>query len=90
MHVRFGDEATNMRTTVELTEAQRAELLKIAANRGMKGFSLLVQEALDEFLLRQASRRELVDAALAVKGGLLPKEADALQDRVRAVRADWR
>lgn len=79
-----------MRTTVELTEAQRAELLKIAANRGMKGFSLLVQEALDEFLLRQASRRELVDAALAVKGGLLPKEADALQDRVRAVRADWR
>lgn len=26
-----------MRTTVELTEAQRAELLKLAAQRGMKG-----------------------------------------------------
>ena len=39
-----------MRTTVEITSAQRARLLALAARRGDKGFSRLVQEALDAYL----------------------------------------
>ena len=33
-----------MRTTIEITEAQRGELLKIASGRGEKGFSSVVRE----------------------------------------------
>src|SRR3972149_8519330 len=39
-----------MRTTVEITDEQRARLLELAARRGEKGFSKLVQEALERFI----------------------------------------
>jgi len=79
-----------MRTTVELTEPQRAELLRIAAQRGMKGFSTLVQEAIDAFLVAQSSRAALVAAALETRGSLRTKDAGALRERVIAVRNAWR
>lgn len=79
-----------MRTTVELTEDQRAELLKIAAQRGMKGFSQLVQEAVDSYLENQASRATLIDAALAMKGALKSKSADEFEERTQSIRGDWR
>lgn len=79
-----------MRTTVELTEAQRAELLKLAAQRGMKGFSGLVQEAIDSFLAQQASRASLIDAALAMKGSLKNDSADEFEARTKSIRENWR
>ena len=39
-----------MRTTVELTNEQRAALLAKAAQRGIRGYSSLVQEALAQYL----------------------------------------
>jgi predicted transcriptional regulator len=39
-----------MRTTIELRDDQRARLLEIAAREGRKGFSHLIQEAVDRFL----------------------------------------
>ena len=46
-----------MRTTVEITDAQRAELLKLAAQRGEKGFSAVIREALDLYLRQHRARR---------------------------------
>jgi hypothetical protein len=40
----------SMRITVEIRPEQRIQLLEIAARRGKKGFSGLVQEAIDRFL----------------------------------------
>jgi HPt (histidine-containing phosphotransfer) domain-containing protein len=79
-----------MRTTIELTEEQRAELLKIAAQRGMKGFSQLVQEAVDSFLDSQSSRASLIDAALAMKGALKNKSSDDFEARTNSIRENWR
>lgn len=39
-----------MRTTIELTDEQRAALLAMAARRGLRGYSSLVQEALAKYL----------------------------------------
>jgi len=39
-----------MRTTIDLTDEQRARLLAVAARRGLRGYSLLIQEALAEYL----------------------------------------
>jgi metal-responsive CopG/Arc/MetJ family transcriptional regulator len=79
-----------MRTTIELTENQRAELLKIAAQRGMKGFSELVQEAVNSYLESQSSRQDLIAAALAMKGALKSKSADDFEERTQAIRRSWR
>jgi metal-responsive CopG/Arc/MetJ family transcriptional regulator len=79
-----------MRTTIELTENQRAELLKIAAKRGMKGFSELVQEAVNSYLETQTSRQDLISAALAMKGALKNKSADEFEERSQVIRRSWR
>jgi Arc/MetJ family transcription regulator len=79
-----------MRTTIELSDDQRAELVRIAAKRRLKGFSLIVQEALDEYLRRQGGREQAIAAAMTLRGCLKEKDADALEERVRMVRETWR
>jgi len=94
MHVHVNYDVLNrrvlMRTTVELTEDQRAELLKIAAQRGMKGFSQLVQEAINSYLESQASRASLISAAIEMKGSLKNKSADEFETRTKSIRENWR
>ena len=79
-----------MRTTIEITEAQRAELLKIAGSRGEKGFSSVVREAVDLYLKTYASREDAVRAARGVRGALAESEADALEEETAAIRRSWR
>jgi hypothetical protein len=79
-----------MRTTVEITEGQRAELLKLAAGRGEKGFSSVVREALDLYLKQHRSRAASVRAALGMRGSLDEREADSLANEVKQVRERWR
>jgi len=79
-----------MRTTIEITEAQRAELLKIAGARGEKGFSSVVRDALDLYLKAYASRKDAVRAALGVRGAFTDSEADLFEAEVAAIRRTWR
>lgn len=79
-----------MRTTVEITDAQRAELLKIAAQRGEKGFSALIREALDLYMRQHRARREAVEKALALQGSFSDDEADELERSVALLRGKWR
>jgi hypothetical protein len=79
-----------MRTTVELRDDQRAALLEEAARRGEKGFSRLVEQALDEWLARRADRQELIDAARSARGALDGDEGEAFADAVVAARRSWR
>jgi metal-responsive CopG/Arc/MetJ family transcriptional regulator len=80
----------SMRTTIELTDRQRAKLLEIAARRGEKGFSHLVREAVERYLDQEAYRRELLDQARSVLGSLSDGEADELDASVRQIRETWR
>jgi len=79
-----------MRTTIELTEEQRSELLRLAAKRGLKGFSPLVQEALNEYLQQESKKLHLIDAALGLKGVFQGKAAEEFEERATALRTNWR
>ena len=79
-----------MRTTVEIDDAHRAELLRLAAQRGEKGFSSLVREALDLYMRQHHARREAVSKAIDLQGSFGEKEADALEASVRHLREKWR
>jgi predicted transcriptional regulator len=81
---------TFMRTTIELTDEQRAELVRLAAARRLKGFSSIIQEAVDEYLKRQGGRGREIATALTMKGSLAGKEADEFVERVNRMRDDWR
>ena len=79
-----------MRTTVELSDETRARLLRLAARRGEKGFSALVEEALARYLDEEEARREHARRARAVIGAMDDDDARALEDAVSELRARWR
>lgn len=79
-----------MRTTIGITDAQPARLVELAARRGVKGFSQLVQEAVDLYLEQQAGRSESVPLALAAIGSIDEKAATALRESVKRSRESWR
>jgi predicted transcriptional regulator len=84
----FYDET--MRTTIEIPDEQRARLLEIAGARGEKGYSRLVQEAIDLFLKERRRKEGMVKAALAQRGALRDDEADEFEARIRQIRKNWR
>jgi metal-responsive CopG/Arc/MetJ family transcriptional regulator len=79
-----------MRTTIEITDEQRSKLLEAAAKRGEKGFSSIIQEALDHYFQAAAGRRERVERAVKVLGTLTEPSADRLEKDVRKLRRSWR
>jgi metal-responsive CopG/Arc/MetJ family transcriptional regulator len=81
-----------MRTTIELPDELRARLLELAASRGKKGFSFLVKEAVERYLVEEdeAERRRRIDRALSVLGTLSDDAADHMEGTRRRLREDWR
>jgi Arc/MetJ family transcription regulator len=82
----------SMRTTIELDDDVRAELIRRSAERGDRGYSDLVNEMLkrslgiDERLDREARARRIE----ALAGSITDDEAERMVQRIREVRERWR
>ncbi len=79
-----------MRTTIEMKPEHRSRILELAANRGEKGFSAVVAEALDLYLEAQGNRAGAIKHALALKGSMGKAEAEQLLEESRRIREHWR
>ncbi|MGB9252410.1 MAG: hypothetical protein WCC28_22160 [Mycobacterium sp.] len=77
-----------MRTTVEITDEQHRALSAIAQHRGVRGFSVLVQEALDGYLAHLSANE--VDILLGLEGVLTESDTQELRSRIKDVRTTWR
>lgn len=77
-----------MRTTVEITDEQHRALSAIARRRGVRGFSTLVQEALDGYL--SSLNTDEVDLLLGLEGMLTESDAEEMHSRIDDVRTTWR
>jgi len=80
----------DMRTTIEMKPEHRTRLLALAANRGEKGFSTVVAEALELYLDTEKNRSNAIRSALALKGSMKKAEAADLSARTRKIRENWR
>lgn len=79
-----------MRTTIELKPEHRSRLIAIAAKRGEKGFSSVLNEAVESYLSEEAERDARQQRSLRLRGILKREEAAELQKRAAALRASWR
>lgn len=81
-----------MRTTIELDDASRARLLSLAAARGEKGFSRIVQEAVDRYLgeIEAAEREAELRSGLAAIGSIGEEVAERIESTARGLRSSWR
>lgn len=77
-----------MRTTIEISDRQHQALSALAQRRGLRGFSQLVQEAVDSYLADL--RQDEIGALLALEGILTDREETQLRSRIEATRATWR
>jgi hypothetical protein len=77
-----------MRTTVEITDEQHRALSAIAQRRGVRGFSALVQEALDGYLANLNT--DEVDLLLGLEGVLTEFDAREMRSRIKEAKAAWR
>jgi len=79
-----------MRTTIELDHEHRAELLRLAAKRGLKGFSQIIREAVDEYLRSEGKKEKTIKAAISLQGWLTEGEGKDLKERTEELRELWR
>ena len=79
-----------VRTTIELKPEHRAKLLELAARRGEKGFSSVIEEALESYLEKGAARERTRNRALKLRGSLPAAEAERLRRETEVLRGFWR
>ena len=77
-----------MRTTIELRQDQHRALSALAQRRGQRGFSQLVQEALDAYLDDLGA--DEVQALLGLEGTLSDEDAGRVEERIAELRGSWR
>lgn len=73
---------------MEITDAQHRALSAVAQRRGLRGFSQLVQEALDAYL-RDLDAGE-IDILLGLEGILNDQDEQDVRARIAETRATWR
>jgi hypothetical protein len=76
-----------MRTTVQLRDDQREALAALAARKGLRGFSELVQEAVDSYLREQAAAS--ADPLLALEGTWTDAQAAEARARIDQLWRSW-
>lgn len=85
-----------MRTTIELSDDQRAKLLALAARRRLRGYSGLIREALERYLEEATdgapagSGAKAARAARKIRGTLSEAEAERMQRRIEQLWKRWR
>ena len=73
-----------------MKDQHRAALLDLAARRREKGFSALVNEAIEHYLTEAGRAAQKRSRAAALKGRLREIDARLLRRRVAAIRERWR
>lgn len=76
-----------MRTTVEITLEQHRALSTLASRRGIRGFSPLVQEALDLYLSQRGAAD--IEAVLSLEGTISAEEGDEIERRIHDAWTTW-
>lgn len=79
-----------MRTTIEMNDKLRSELLRLAAQKGEKGFSNIVQEAVAAYLVSSEKTAALQRNALKLKGSLKDTDDRRLREETSKLRNSWR
>jgi metal-responsive CopG/Arc/MetJ family transcriptional regulator len=86
----------DMRTTIELDDDVRLELLRIAAQRGERGYSAVINDVLRKALREEdeaeqrEKRKRIAERILSLAGTISDEEADAWKESVRESRRNWR
>ena len=79
-----------MRTTVELSNDHRSSLHSLAARRGLRGYSKLIQEAVDLYIQEMTAKEGGAKHLLQMRGTWNKEETRKFQKKLRGIRKNWK
>jgi len=90
MHLKINQEVSAMRTTIELSDFHRSVLYQLSLKRGWRGYSKIIQEAIDFYLVYKEKSKEERLEILKLKGTFSDEEAAQMRTQIKEVRNNWR
>jgi predicted transcriptional regulator len=75
-----------MRTTIELSDDHRSVLHFLAAQRRLRGYSKLIEEAIDFYIKEKVRKKKSVKHLLKMRGTWSREEAKKFRKRVGEIR----
>ncbi|MBN1906701.1 MAG: hypothetical protein JW927_16580 [Deltaproteobacteria bacterium] len=78
-----------IRTTIEISDNHRSSLLSIAAQKGLRGYSKIIEDALEHYIKEQGKNIELKNNILAMKGSWR-NEAEEIKANIKELRKNWK
>jgi len=78
-----------MRTTIEISDKHRSILLSLAAQKGLRGYSTIIQEALDFYIARQTRSANTKMDVLKMKGNWEKSETEEVKHNLAELRKNW-
>jgi predicted transcriptional regulator len=79
-----------MRTTIELSDRHRGILHALSSERGLRGYSRIIEEAIDFYIKEKALKDNTVQELLQLKGSWSTEEGERIKAKLKEVREDWR
>ena len=79
-----------MRTTIELSNDRRSSLHSLAAQRGLRGYSKLIEEAVDLYIHEKTTSKSKVEHLLKMRGTWNKEDARNFKKKLREIRRTWK
>jgi hypothetical protein len=79
-----------MRTTIEISDRHRSVLVALAAQRGLRGYSEIIEEALDNYIAEQVRDPDTKEKVLAMRGTWQEDEIKRTRSRLVELREQWK
>jgi len=74
-----------MRTTIDLSDDHRSALHYLAARRGLRGYSKLIEEAIDLYIKQGAKKKAGIKDLLKMRGTWSAEEARKVRKRIEEI-----
>ena len=79
-----------MRTTIDIPDRMREELLALAAKRRMRGYSKIFKEAIELYLRETSKKEKIKRQVLKLEGIWADEDADKIAKAVESAWAGWK
>ncbi len=79
-----------MRTTIELSDEHRSALHALAARKGLRGYSKVIQEAIDLYISEKLKKEDGTGRLLKMKGTWDRKETEKARKKLEEIRRFWK
>ncbi len=79
-----------MRTTIEISDKHRSILLALAAQKGLRGYSSIIKEALDHYVEDQSKIAEKKRKILKMEKTWKTEETEEVRSNIVELRKNWK